>query len=354
MQSKPLLPGSPGKRRASARMVAAGVATLAAVAAVGAVAVIVNGGGPVSLMGIKLRPVKGMVPMEAVGRARGEDPVYYVPMKQVRAANANALQQMAVKGPAEPVVYYYLPDKQAAVHTVHHQMLDDNATAAGGGGGASDKLVCTVDNIKALSAEVQGKWDACKAHKDYKEPNKGAARRLLGWVWEPESPAEKKTRAPQHGPAYYKLKLSETSRRFAHHTQLAGSKPVQLAQQMLNETAGNGTAAAGGGEPSFNDCQKKAVEKACAAIAGCADPVCDSYYNEPEIEALCGMCTMAPVGCFAHSAEVFSFLFFFVAAPLSFVFVWQSFWQLVLVRNFPGSSGSVGILENSRTLCLAQ
>ena len=60
MQSQPLLPGSPPPRQASARMVAAGVATLAAVAAVGAVAVIVNGGGPVSLMGIKLSPVVGL------------------------------------------------------------------------------------------------------------------------------------------------------------------------------------------------------------------------------------------------------------------------------------------------------
>ena len=170
----------------------------------------------------------------------------------------------------------------------------------------------------------------------------GAARRLLGWVWEPESSAEKKSRPPQHGPAYYKLKLSETSRRFAHNNKLAAHhvKPVQLAQQMLNETeGGNATdGGGGGGDPSFSDCQKDAVEKACAAIASCADPVCDNYYNEPEVEALCGMCTMAPLGCFAHSAEVF-YLFFFPSAPLSPVFMLQTVWQ------------SAGAKHSKRQLC---
>jgi hypothetical protein len=45
----------------------------------------------------------------------------------------------------------------------------------------------------------------------------------------------------------------------------------------------------------------ESVEKACKSIAACENPVCDSYYNEPDIEALCGMCTMVCVSVHYHS-----------------------------------------------------
>jgi len=263
--------------------VAAGVAAVCAIGAVATVAVMVKG-GPSSLMQrgiVQMRPVRGMVPMQAVGQRKGEEPVYYVPMKKVKSRGSKASPlQLATK--QQPVVYYYMPETKAAMHSVHHQMLANDTGNATAGGGDDAKLVCTVDNIKALSATVQTKWDACKAHADYKEPNKGASRRLLGWVWEP-SAGEAKTAVPKHVPGFYRH------------------------QMLANDTAGNDTAAAGGGGdgPSFDDCQKEAAKEACASIASCEDPVCDNYYNEPEIEALCGMCTMAPLGCFAHSAEVY-------------------------------------------------
>jgi len=263
--------------------VAAGVAAVCAIGAVATVAVMVKG-GPSWLMQrgiVQMRPVRGMVPMQAVGQRKGEEPVYYVPMKKVKSKGSKASPlQLATK--QQPVVYYYMPETKAAMHSVHHQMLANDTGNATAGGGDDAKLVCTVDNIKALSATVQTKWDACKAHADYKEPNKGASRRLLGWVWEP-SAGEAKTAVPKHVPGFYRH------------------------QMLANDTAGNDTAAAGGGGdgPSFDDCQKEAAKEACASIASCEDPVCDNYYNEPEIEALCGMCTMAPLGCFAHSAEVY-------------------------------------------------
>jgi len=308
-QSAPLLPGPPRPRRAGTRTAAAAVAGLCAVGAIAAVAVIVQG-GPAALLQkgmVRLAPVRGMAPMRAVGQARkGADPVYYVPMKQMRAAGVGKkapLQQMSA---GAPVVYYYLPEQHAAAGAPVHKTMLANETDGAAAGGDSDAFVCSVDNIKALSATVQGEWDKCKEHKDYKEPNAGASRRLLGWVWEPDQQGQKKTAMPKHGPSHYHLKLSESDRRFAQHSQLAQHFPSHPAQ-MLNETGGDGGNATGGGgsgEKSFDDCQKEAAEDACKKISSCKDPVCDNYYNEPEIEALCGICTMAPLGCFANSAEV--------------------------------------------------
>ena len=71
-----------------------------------------------------------------------------------------------------------------------------------------------------------------------------------------------------------------------------------------NATTANATAAPSG--PSLSECEIQAVGQACAKISSCANPVCSSYYNEPEIEALCGMCGMAASGwgCFAQDSVV--------------------------------------------------
>jgi len=251
------------------------IAGVCAVGAIAAVAVIVQGGGPAALL--------------------QKAPVYYI--KQARAG-----------GVQPPVVYYYLPNEAKADAHPAAQHATAAQTLLAANDTASTKLVCTVDKIKAMSALVQTQWDACKTNPGYVQPNKDAKRRLLGWVWEPEAAGEKKTAKPKHGPEHYHLKLSETDRRFAMHSKLHTEMNVKHkapahAMQVLAENATGATGATG--SVSFNDCQKKATEEACAAIAGCKNPVCESYYNEPEIEALCGMCTMAPLGCFANSAEVY-------------------------------------------------
>jgi hypothetical protein len=214
-----------------------------------------------------------------------------------KAGGVSPLSVLASK--AGPIVYYYMPrqvQKRAALHPVHKQMLDGNDTDAKGDD-KPGKFVCTLANIQALSAETQAKWDKCKDHKDYKEPNKDAKRRLLGWVWEPDQKSEKKSPMPAHLPTYYRLKLEEGMRgkhaahagiqlAHMHHSQLAHKAHFQSLENATNATAG------GGNDPSFDECMKESVEKACESIAGCEDPVCDNYYNEPDVEALCGMCTM--------------------------------------------------------------
>lgn len=175
------------------------------------------------------------------------------------------------------------------------------AAAAGGGLMADTADVAATDVVAAAAAA---------AEEEEEEAARRRRRRLLGWVWEPSKAGEKKTPLPVHGPSYYKLKLSETDRAHVKSKQVKLSQAVHptvhpVHPQMLDD---NATDAAGGGkkeEVSFADCQKKAVEETCAKLSSCDDPVCDNYYNEPEIEALCGMCTMAPLGCFAGSAEAY-------------------------------------------------
>lgn len=239
------------------------VAALAAVGAAAAIAVIVTG----------LRtPAFRSTLLGAAAAGAVAEPVYYVPLKAVPAGAAQT--QLGMK---QPVVYYYVPEK-AAGSLKQASLITSLANATGAAGNATaaapavPAFVCSKDNIKALSTAVQTKWTACeKAATDYKEPNKGAKRRLLGWVWE--------------GPG----------------------NPTMLAN--ATAPAGNATPAAAAG-PTLSDCMKKAIgedkDNACVKVSTCKDPVCSSYYNEPEIEALCGMCTMGVssglFGCFARDA----------------------------------------------------
>ena len=241
------------------------MAALAAVGAAAAIAVIVTG----------LRtPAFRSTLLGAAAAGAVAEPVYYVPLKAVPAGAAQT--QLGMK---QPVVYYYVPEK-AAGSLKQASLITSLANATGAAGNATaaapavPAFVCSKDNIKALSTAVQTKWTACeKAATDYKEPNKGAKRRLLGWVWE--------------GPG----------------------NPTMLAN--ATAPAGNATPAAAAG-PTLSDCMKKAIgedkDNACVKVSTCKDPVCSSYYNEPEIEALCGMCTMGVssglFGCFARDATV--------------------------------------------------
>lgn len=40
-------------------------------------------------------------------------------------------------------------------------------------------------------------------------------------------------------------------------------------------------------------CGQDAIGDSCENIDDCDDSVCKHYYNEPEIEALCGICKIA-------------------------------------------------------------
>jgi hypothetical protein len=199
--------GGRAPRRAVAFTVAA-VAALAATVLI-ALAVVAQGTGVFSLM------QKGVV-------------TYYMPSSTKRA---NQLAAKAAKAAAKPpVVYYYMP-KTSMAQTAHQKhrihMLAGNDTAA-----TEPAFVCTVDNLKTLSAEVQTSWDACEAKAGYRQPNADAKRRrLLEWVWEPEE-STKHTAALRMTP---KVK-------YAQHRLVVANTGAML--------AGNDTAAAAGGNAS--------------------------------------------------------------------------------------------------------
>eukprot|EP00961_Rhodomonas_salina_P231285 3123905-Rhodomonas_salina.2 len=118
----------------------------------------------------------------------------------------------------------------------------------------------------------------------------------MEWVWEPaagEALAAPNGK-PNHGPGSYEMVLKQRNL----YTMLPGN------------SSGNGNSSNGDKEddgPDMQKCMKDALDDACDDIAGCDDAVCTHYYNEPEIEALCGMCGMGNAGgfgCFAKDAQV--------------------------------------------------
>ncbi len=52
--------------------------------------------------------------------------------------------------------------------------------------------------------------------------------------------------------------------------------------------------------------QADASKDLCEKLAKCKDPVCFNYYNDPDVERICGICTMAAsgwFGCFAGHSQ---------------------------------------------------
>ena len=52
--------------------------------------------------------------------------------------------------------------------------------------------------------------------------------------------------------------------------------------------------------------QADASKSLCEKLAKCMDPVCANYYNDPDVERICGICTMAAsgwFGCFAGHSQ---------------------------------------------------
>eukprot|EP00960_Hanusia_phi_P044375 756605-Hanusia_phi.AAC.6 len=317
LEQLPLMARGP-TRHATYRILPAAAAILASSLAVMLVysAVRTSPSGP----GVSLAQAQGSpiflqpVPMQAMQGKGGQAPtLYYVPVNAMPAGSRmvkGAQARVAKAVQQQPVVYYYMPQQMLA---------GDNATSAANATAAQPSFVCTVQNIVALHAEVQPKWDQCKTNPNYVEPNKDAKRsvidecnRLLEWVWEPQA-GEQKTVKPQHRPSYYRMHLEEGARRMYHKITSMRAKTQHRAAALHRSfpslAAGNATnasTAAAPSGPTLSECEIKAVGEACAKISSCANPVCSSYYNEPEIEALCGMCGMAAAGwgCFAQDSVV--------------------------------------------------
>eukprot|EP00960_Hanusia_phi_P044374 756605-Hanusia_phi.AAC.5 len=228
--------------------------------------------------------------------------LYYVPAKTSRPWKKQ-----------QQLVYYYLPESSRAFSMLNGSSSNSSGSSAqGSSNSSSSDFVCSVANIKALHALVQPKWDACKSNPNYQEPNKGANRRLLEWVWEPEA-GEKMTAKPRYSPDHYTLSLKADRRRKPYSSyHPATSERRSWYTNLLSSLAGNQSnssspSGANAGSISMGDCEKNALSGACEKLASCKDPVCFNYYNEPEIEQLCGVCSMgsqAWYGCFAEDSEV--------------------------------------------------
>jgi hypothetical protein len=263
--SSPLLSPPPAGRKAPMRKrIAVAVAAVAALAAVATIA------GAARQWQLNER--RAMLVQAQIASASAQEvpvmaqPVYYVPLSAAQGAGGAPVSKQALAQP-RPVVYYYVPE--SSLKTPHSTVqLADNATAPAAGGAnataapAVPAFSCTKKNIMDTAKKVLPLWAECTKASDYKEPNKDAKRRLLGWSF--SELADNATAAPAGG---------------------------------ANASGGN----------TLADCEGKALGKTCSDISGCPNPVCTSYYNEPEIEALCGVCTMKINmwwGCFARDGSV--------------------------------------------------
>jgi len=224
---------------------------------------------------------------------------YYVPKAAVRN-NKLPLHLMIPQGKGKAVEYTLVAAPLS--------QLEGNETApaaapppAAANGTSSSSFVCSLANIKEHAAKVFAAWDKCVSAPDYKQPNADAKRRLLSidstmgkelpartqnlkWVWVPAK-GEPVT-APPRAPRSWTASM----------------------WQMLD---GNATAApapaAGGGATNLKPCEAAATGPLCSNLAGCKDPVCANYYNDPDVERICGVCTMAAsgwFGCFAGHSPV--------------------------------------------------
>ncbi len=113
-------------------------------------------------------------------------------------------------------------------------------------------------DIKAEAAKVFSMWDKCVRAADYVAPNKGtfprnASRRLL-------------------------------------------TQSIITPTTWDYPTSPNATEVCGGPSfpcPTLSECEDMASEVLCKHLSKCTNPVCGSFYVDPMVERICGVCTMA-------------------------------------------------------------
>ncbi len=113
-------------------------------------------------------------------------------------------------------------------------------------------------DIKAEAAKVFAMWDKCARAADYVVPNKGnfpgnASRKLL-------------------------------------------TQSIVTPTTWDYPTAPNATEVCGGPSfpcPTLSECEDKAAKVLCHHLSKCTNPVCGSFYADPSVERICGICTMA-------------------------------------------------------------
>ena len=117
-------------------------------------------------------------------------------------------------------------------------------------------------DIKAEAIKVFKLWDRCKAAPDYKVPNGGnfkapGSRRLL----------TQSIVLPQEWD--YPVKGQNVT----PGIRICGSPSFPC--------------------PKISECEATSTKLLCSHLEKCSNPVCSSYYIEPEVERICGICTMA-------------------------------------------------------------
>jgi hypothetical protein len=198
-----------------------------------------------------------------IQRSNLKAPLLYIPRS---ALKANALPlHIEVPLDGDDVDYTLV---ESPITSLHNFMLDEilsNATNATNG----STFKCTLEgvtidgneqaqiNIRKEAAKAFAMWDKCQYAEDYKQPNRGnfniSSRRLL-------------------------------------------TQDILKPQPWTYPSAPNATEVCG--DPSFPcpglaECEALAAKVVCKYLSKCTNPVCSSFYTEPDIERICGICTMA-------------------------------------------------------------
>lgn len=262
---------------------------------------------------------------------------YYIPASEAKAVIAQ--QQLSTSG--HGTTREMGPKSGAVKRAAQRMQLPSNFHWGTNGQGLDPEWKCTISNMKALYNFVQPEWEKCKENPNYIEPNFNAT----GNETAEEASDEEAATAEEAAPStlnwmYDSLKGHDITAddvaalrqdraavmRFAQHHLLSGPTAAEeiesyfdgrhsrrllahagkaRAQQLTNWDEAPVLDASA---PTMKQCIDFAVGNLCDMLADCDDPVCDSYYNETEIESLCGICEMRlgdkDKGCFASRAPV--------------------------------------------------
>lgn len=264
---------------------------------------------------------------------------YYIPASEAKAVIAQ--QQLSNSG--HGTTRERGPKTGEIQKAVQRMQLPSNFHWGKNGQGLDPEWRCTVSNMKALYNFVQPEWEKCKENPNYIEPNFNATGNET--AEESDASGEEAATAEEAAPStlnwvYNSLKGHDITAddvaalrqdkaavmRFAQHHLLSGPTAAEeiesyfdgrhsrrllayagkvRAQQLTNWDEAPVLDASA---PTMKQCIDFAVGNLCDMLADCDDPICDSYYNETEIESLCGICEMRlgdkDKGCFASQAPV--------------------------------------------------
>jgi len=231
------------------------------------------------------------------------------------------------------------PKTEAVKKAVHRMQLPDNFHWGTNGQGLDPEWKCTVPNLVALYNFVQPEWEKCKDNANYIEPNavknetnainatgtgadddaaegeeapaEEAAPSTLGWLYK-EVEGHSLTTADVVRARQYKAE----AQRFVKHKLLSGPTAAQQVEGYFSGgshsrrllTDWDNAPVLDDSSATMKQCLDFALGNLCSMLSNCDQPICDTYYNETEIEGLCGMCEMRigdkDKGCFASHAAV--------------------------------------------------